>query len=86
MKVIWNTCRRELGGMKSVNAMKANTKSSFENFQRELSFKEIYAAKVFRKTVYRSELCYISFFSFNLLWNQKLVINIRFICNYMINQ
>ena len=35
--------------MKSVNAMKATTKSSFENFQRELSFKEIYAAKVFRK-------------------------------------
>ena len=26
MKVAWDTCKRELGGMKSVNAMKTNTK------------------------------------------------------------
>ena len=30
---------RELGGMKSVNAMKATTKNSFENFQRKLPYK-----------------------------------------------
>ena len=47
MKVFWNTFKRELGRMKSVNAMKATTKSSFDNFQRELPFREIYVAKAF---------------------------------------
>ena len=28
MKVVWNTCKRELGGLKSVNTMKTTTKSS----------------------------------------------------------
>ena len=27
MKDVWNTCKRELGGMKSVNAVKNTTKS-----------------------------------------------------------
>ena len=31
IKVVWYTWRRELGGMKSVNAMETTTKSSFEN-------------------------------------------------------
>ena len=33
MEVVWNTCKKELSGMKSVNAMKTNTKISFENLQ-----------------------------------------------------
>ena len=28
MKLVWNTCERGLGGVKSVNTMKATTKSS----------------------------------------------------------
>ena len=32
MKVLWNTRKRKLCGMKSDNAMKTTTKSSFENF------------------------------------------------------
>ena len=49
MKVFWNAFKRELGWMKSVNAMKTTTKSSFENFQRWLPFREIYLAKGFFK-------------------------------------
>ena len=42
MKVVWNTFKRELGRTKSANAMKTTTKSSFENFQRQLLFRKIY--------------------------------------------
>ena len=55
MKVVRNTCRRELGEMKSVNAVKTTTKSAFENFQRQLLFTEIYLKyleKQKQKTVY----------------------------------
>ena len=41
MKIVWNTCKREPGGMKSVSAMKT-TKSLFENLHRQLPFKETY--------------------------------------------
>ena len=51
MKVVWNTCKKELGGMKSVNAMETTTKSSFENLQS------------IQKTVYSLWLYYISFSS-----------------------
>ena len=37
MKVVWNSCMRELGEMKSVNAIKTPTESSFEDFQRQLT-------------------------------------------------
>ena len=37
MKVVRNSCMRELGEMKSVNAIKTTTKSSFEDFQRQLT-------------------------------------------------
>ena len=53
--------------MKFVNAMKATTKSSFENFRRELPLREIYVAKVLKKTVYSLWLYYIAFSSTNLL-------------------
>ena len=36
MKVVKNTCKTETGGTKPVNAMKTTTKSSFENFHRQL--------------------------------------------------
>ena len=47
--------------------MKATTKSSFENFQRELPYREIYLAKALKKTVYSLWLYYIPFSSTNLL-------------------
>ena len=83
MKVVRNTCRRELGEMKSVNAVKTTTKSAFENFQRQLLFTEIYLKYLEKKKkkkqfIYSSWRCYIAFSSTNLLRNQKLVINIQF--------
>ena len=41
MKVVWNTCDKELGGeMKSVN--EKYFKSLIDNFQKSLRFREIY--------------------------------------------
>ena len=41
MKVVWNTCDKELGGeMKSVK--ENHFKNSLENFQKSLPFREIY--------------------------------------------
>ena len=42
MKIVWNTCKREPGGVKSVSAMETTTKSLYENLQRQLPFKETY--------------------------------------------
>ena len=46
MKAVWNTCKRELGGMKCVNDMKTTTKKSLENFQKQLPFRETYVKYV----------------------------------------
>ena len=40
MKVAWNTCDKELGKMKFVN--ENSFKSSLENVQKSLPFREIY--------------------------------------------
>ena len=72
--------------MKTVSVVKAATESSFENFQRELPFREICVAKTLKKTVHSLWPYYIAFSSTSLLLNQKLVINIRFTCKHSINQ
>ena len=36
MKVVKTTCKRETGRTKPVNEMKTTTKSSFQNFHRQL--------------------------------------------------
>ena len=48
MKAVWNTCKRELGGM-YVNDMKTTTKKSLENFQKQLPFRETYVKYVEKK-------------------------------------
>ena len=54
MKVVQNTCDKELGGkMKFVNDN--YFKSSLENFQKSLPFREI-TKNIQRKTVYRYNL------------------------------
>ena len=42
MIVVWNKCKRELCGMKYVNAMKTTTKNSLEDFQRQPRSRGIY--------------------------------------------
>ena len=51
MKVYWNTCWRELGGTEESLSMKTITKSLFENFQKQVLFREIYG-KYLEKTVH----------------------------------
>ena len=48
MKVAWSTCERELGGMKFID--ENCCKSSFENFQKQLSLRRFYV-KYLEKTV-----------------------------------
>ena len=58
---------RVRSGMKSVKNL---SKCLFENFPKQRPFKGMYVKYSYVKC--------ISFFIVNLLWNQKLVINIRF--------
>ena len=61
-----NTCKRDIGGTKSVSAMKTTTKSSFENFHWQLPFRETYVKYFEKKGIYLW-LHYIAFSSTNLL-------------------
>ena len=47
-----STDKRLVGGMESVSAMKAVTKSWFENFQKQLPFRETYVRYLEKKEQY----------------------------------
>ena len=49
MKVVLNSFKRELGGMRCVITVGTTTKISFENFQRQLLFREIYVKYLKKK-------------------------------------
>ena len=51
MKVVLSSFKRELGGMRCVITVGTTTKISFENFQRQLLFREIYV-NYLKKAVY----------------------------------
>ena len=67
MKIAWNTCDREFGGLTSVSAMKTSTNGSFENFQRQqLPFREIYVKYFEKNSIWFIAFC-IAFSITNLL-------------------
>ena len=67
MKIAWNTCNREFGGLTSVSAMKTSTNGSFENFQRQqLPFREIYVKYFEKNSIWFIAFC-IAFSITNLL-------------------
>ena len=49
MKVVWNSCKRELWGTKSVNAMKAITIKGHLKTSKGNSLLEKFICKIFRK-------------------------------------
>ena len=79
MKIVWNTCKKELGETKPVNAMKTSTKSLFENFQsQQHPFREIYV-KYFEKSSIQFMALLHSFLQFQIALYEikKLTMNIR---------
>ena len=49
MKVVLSSFKRELGGMRCVITVGTTIKISFENFQRQLLFREIYVKYLKKK-------------------------------------
>ena len=84
MKVIWNTCERELGDIRSVNTMKTSLKVNLKTSKGN----SLYLCKVFRKqynqkAVYNqihADIILLSFLQYQFARNQKLVTNIPFTC------